>query len=76
MNEINNLINNFKSKNDTPLIRIWINYLLIKKNDIENIINQANAVLNIIDNNNNNINNNLSYDNIITLYNINNFNNT
>ena len=75
MNEINNLINNFKSKNDTPLIRIWINYLLIKKNDIENIINQANAVLNIIDNNNN-INNNLSYDNIITLYNINNFNNT
>lgn len=74
MNEINNLINNFKSKNDTPLIRIWINYLLIKKNDIENIINQANAVLNIIDNNN--INNNLSYDNIITLYNINNFNNT
>tara|TARA_B100001094_G_C17937485_1_gene673824 strand:- start:496 stop:714 length:219 start_codon:yes stop_codon:yes gene_type:complete len=72
MNELNELIDKFKLKDNTLLTRLWINFLLIKKNDIENTLHQANFVLNNIDD----IDTNLTYENIITLYNINKFNNT
>ena len=74
--QIDELINKFKLQNNTPLTRLWINFLLIKKNDIQKITNQALDVLNIINHDDNDINNNLTYENIITLYNINKFNNT
>ena len=74
--EIDELINKFKLQNNTPLTKLWINFLLIKKNDIQKITNQALDVLNIINQDDNDINNNLTYENIITLYNINKFNNT
>ena len=74
--QIDELINKFKLQNNTPLTRLWINFLLIKKNDIQKITNQALDVLNIINEHDNDINNNLTYENIITLYNINKFNNT
>lgn len=74
--QIDELINKFKLQNNTPLTRLWINFLLIKKKDIQKITNQALDVLNIINQHDNDINNNLTYENIITLYNINNFNNT
>ena len=74
--QIDELINKFKLQNNTPLTRLWINFLLIKKNDIKKITNQALDVLNIINQHDNDINNNLTYENIITLYNINKFNNT
>ena len=74
MNELDNLINKFKLKNNTFLVKLWINFLLIKKNDMENIMNQANYVLNNIDDDE--IDTNITYENIITLYNINKFNNT
>lgn len=70
--QIGELINKFKLQNNTPLTRLWINFLLIKKNDIKKITNQALDVLNIINQDDNDINNNLTYENIITLYNINN----
>lgn len=78
MNELDELINKFKLKNNTPLVKLWINYLLIQNNNIQNIINQALVIINEIENNdvNININNNLTFENIITLYNINKFNNT
>ena len=72
MNELNELIDKFKLKDNTLLTRLWINFLLIKKKDIENTLNQAIFVLNNIDD----IDTNLTYENIITLYNINKFNNT
>ena len=74
--QIDELINKFKLQNNTSLTRLWINFLLIKKNDIQKITNQALDVLNIINHDDNDINNNLTYENIITLYNINKFNNT
>lgn len=74
--QIDELINKFKLQNNTPLTRLWINFLLIKKKDIQKITNQALDVLNIINQDDNDINNNLTYENIITLYNINKFNNT
>ena len=72
MNELNELIHKFKLKDNTLLTRLWINFLLIKKKDIENTLNQAIFVLNNIDD----IDTNLTYENIITLHNINKFNNT
>ena len=72
MNELNELIDKFKLKDNTLLTRLWINFLLIKKKDIENTLNQATFVLDNIDN----IDTNLTYENIITLHNINKFNNT
>tara|TARA_B110000285_G_C14945558_1_gene524150 strand:+ start:256 stop:495 length:240 start_codon:yes stop_codon:yes gene_type:complete len=74
--EIDELINKFQLQNNTPLTRLWINFLLIKKNDIQKITNQALDVLNIINDHDNDVNNDLTYENIITLYNINKFNNT
>ena len=74
--QIDELINKLKLQNNTSLTRLWINFLLIKKNDIKKITNQALDVLNIINQHDNDINNNLTYENIITLYNINKFNNT
>ena len=74
--QIDELINKFKLQNNTPLTELWINFLLIKKNDIKKITNQALDVLNIINQDDNDINNELTYENIITLYNINKFNNT
>jgi hypothetical protein len=74
--EIDELINKFQLQNNTPLTRLWINFLLIKKNDIQKITNQALDVLNIINECDNDVNNDVTYENIITLYNINKFNNT
>ena len=56
--EIDELINKFKLQNNTPLTRLWINFLLIKKNDIQKITNQALDVLNLINQDDNDINNN------------------
>jgi|TARA_B110000858_G_scaffold184575_1_gene225918 hypothetical protein len=74
--QIDELISKFKLQNNSPLTRFWINFLLIKKNDIQKITKQALDTLNIINQHDNNVNNNLTYENIITLYNINKFNNT
>ena len=73
MNEIKyleDLINKFKLRKKTPLVNLWINFLLIEKKNITDLYKQANNVLNVIDNCD--INKKLTVENIVTLYNVSN----
>ena len=64
MDSIDNLIDKFNSIKDThpELSKLWINYLIIKKTKINNLINQGEKTLEILSNSDD-----ISIENILTL---------
>tara|TARA_B100000965_G_C19307574_1_gene633006 strand:- start:349 stop:570 length:222 start_codon:yes stop_codon:yes gene_type:complete len=64
MEPIDNLINRFNSIKDThpELSKIWINYLIIKKTKLNNLINQGEKTLEILSHSDD-----ISIENILTL---------
>lgn len=50
MESIDNLINKFKLIEDThpEISKLWINYLIIKKNKLNNLINQGENTLELL----------------------------